>query len=223
MPTIGDSGRVSARAKRAVLGGNRAANSGGNQGGGFYIAVMNAETVNAIVGSVAKELKTNTNSQIRQAAKDIAKNVLKPALDDAKKNAPLKLAAHMEVRPKTDRLVAVQIGSVNPKGLKGFQRNKKGSRYARSVLAWGSEMGPKGGRRKPTKPGQSRPQGPINHYGVPRNEKGYWVQPTVNRKMPVIVDAYNTAIWDIWQWAIASNRVRAIRTAAGTAPSRRAA
>lgn len=188
---------------RPTFGKYTAHLTGGNQGGGFYVAVMNAEAVNAIVASVGKRMKTETNSQIRSASKQIAKDIVVPALNDAKQSAQPRIAKHMEVRPKIDRLVAVQIGSVNPKGLKGFKPGQKNSRRDRAVLAWGSEFGPKGGRRNRSLGGGV--QGPlreINHYGVPRRESGYWVQPTINRVIPQVVERYNAAIYEIWQWAI---------------------
>lgn len=198
MPIFGGPGKP-----RFDFSGRGSHLTGGTQGGGFYVAMMNAETVNAIVASVGRQMKTATNSQIRDAAKDIAARVVKPALDTAKMEATPRIAKHMEVRARRDRLVGVQIGSVNPKGLKGFRANKSESKGGRTTLAWGSELGPRGGRRSGGRPGSRPPRG-VNHYGVPRRRGGYWVQPTVQKVIPQVVKEYNEAIYEIWQWAIRS-------------------
>lgn len=139
--------------------------------------------------------RTVANRELRDAAGEIARDLLIPQMKRTARSSPVPIARAMAetARAKRDRLIAVQVGGVNPP-LSGFKRGvgakrAKGrtggagrdasSRTYRTTLAWGSEFGPKGGRQLSMKGGAFGPPRPINHYKVPRNERGYWVLPAV--------------------------------------------
>lgn len=138
--------------------------------------------------------RTVANRELRDAAGEIARDLLIPQMKRTARSSPVPIARAMAetARAKRDRLIAVQVGGVNPP-LSGFKRGvgakrargrstssgrDSTSRTYRTTLAWGSEFGPKGGRTKPSR-GNNIPSGAVNHYKVPRNERGYWVLPAV--------------------------------------------
>ena len=139
----------------------------------------------------------------------LAHDLLVPQMKRTARSAPVPIARAMAetARAKSDRLIMVQVGGVNPP-LRGFKRGvgvkrAKGrtggnmrdatSRTYRTTLAWGSEFGPKGGRRQPSR-GENTPRGPVNHYKVPRNERGYWVLPAVEDVMVKAQDRWDDAL-----------------------------
>jgi hypothetical protein len=119
-------------------------------------------------------------------------------------------------RPKRDRVIAVQVGGVNPplsgfrrgvgikraggrvgggtRQMNGSVRRDATSRTFRTTLAWGSEFGPLGGRRQPTR-GNNVPASAVNHYKVPRRyPKGYWVLPAVEDVRVKARDQFRAAV-----------------------------
>lgn len=177
----------------------------GRQATGFEIVWQNADEVQRRLGAIGDGLawndngdlvprRTAANREMRDAAKGIAQSLLIPQMKRTARVSRTRIAPAMAetARAKSDRLVMVQVGGVNP-ALRGFRRGvgakrAKGrassgrdasSRTFRTTLAWGSEFGPKGGRSKPGRTGWSAPAGPVNHYRAPRNESGYWVLPAV--------------------------------------------
>jgi len=129
---------------------------------------------------IAREDLNPAKGQLRQGTKTIANDYLIPELKAtaASSGVPIAPAMAATARTRTDRLVVVTIGRVNPK-LSGFksavgiakaekQGRKRHSQSMRTSLAWGSDLGP-------------HPSNPGNPYGVPRNEQGYWVRATIAR------------------------------------------
>lgn len=196
--------------------------------GGFTVDWYGADGLQETLDSIASDLmafddngdylpaKRAANSEMRQAAKNIANRLLIPQMRRTARSAPVPIARAMAetARAKTDRLVAVQVGGVSPP-LSGFKRgigakrakgrtgggmSSKGvqrdasSRTFRTTLAWGSEFGPKGGRRLPGNPGWKAPRGEVNHYKAPRNERGYWVLPAVENVMVRVQDEWDDAL-----------------------------
>jgi len=196
----------------------------GRDSGGFNVEWNGVGYVQEQMGKIADGLvwndegtdlvprKTAANRELREAAKSIARDILIPQMKRTARSSPVPIARAMAetARPKSDRLIAVQVGGVNPP-LSGFRRGRgvkragsaqtssgrqATSRTYRTTLAWGSEFGPKGGRVLPTR-GNNRPGGPVNHYKVPRNERGYWVLPAVEDVRGKARDRYREALDDI--------------------------
>lgn len=153
------------------------------------------------------------NAELRDAAGEIAKDLLIPQMRRTARSAPVPIARAMAetARVKRDRVIAVQVGGVNPP-LSGFKRGVGGkrangrtggagrdatSRTFRTTLAWGSEFGPLGGRRRPSR-GSNVPAGPVNHYKVARNyPRGYWVLPAVEDVRVKAVQRFKRAVDEI--------------------------
>lgn len=208
----------------ALVGGRRFTQSG-RDSGGFVAEWTGIEEVQRKMGLIADgwtwndagddlvPRKTAANRELRGAAKDIAKDILIPQMKRTARSSPVKIARAMSetARAKSDRIIAVQVGGVNPP-LSGFRRGvgvkrAKGrtggagrdatSRTYRTTLAWGSEFGPLGGRRQPS--GNSGvPSRPVNHYKVARNyPRGYWVLPAVQDVMVKAAARYREALDDV--------------------------
>lgn len=196
----------------------------GRSSGGFAVQWYGADEVQRRMAAIADGLtwnekgtdlvprKTAANRELRAAAKGIAQDLLIPQMKRTARSSPVPIARAMAetARAKSDRVIAVQVGGVNP-ALSGFKRGKGVKRAAgrqarsgrdatsrtyRTTLAWGSEFGPKGGRAKPSR-GDNVPGGPVNHYKVPRKETGYWVLPAVQDVMKKAADRYRMAIDDV--------------------------
>lgn len=191
----------------------------GRGGGGFRVDFYGADALQEALDSMGKELvwddngglvpqRLAANREMRAAAKSIAHDLLVPQMKRTARSAPVKIARAMAetARAKSDRLIMVQVGGVNPP-LSGFKRGvgvkrAKGvtssgrdatSRTYRTTLAWGSEFGPKGGRRLPSR-GRNIPAREVNHYKVPRSERGYWVVPAVENVRQRAVDRWEDAL-----------------------------
>jgi hypothetical protein len=206
----------------------------GRGSGGFNVSWYGADFLQEALADFGKELVWNdkgdliprklaANREMRQAAKDIAAEILIPQMKRTARSAPVPIARAMAetARAKSDRLIMVQVGGVNPP-LSGFRRGigtkrraggaagrtsgrrEATSRTFRTTLAWGSEFGPKGGRARPSR-GANTPSSPVNHYKVPRSERGYWVLPAVD-------DVHDKATA---RWEDAINHIIAKYTRAG--------
>jgi len=202
--------------------------------GGFNVTWYGEDGLREALDGIADGLAWDTNGnlvprklaanrEMRAAAKAIGQDILIPQMKRTARSAPVPIARAMAetARAKSDRLIMVQVGGVNPP-LTGFKRGvgtkrRKGgaagrtsgrreatSRTFRTTLAWGSEFGPKGGRARPSR-GANTPSGPVNHYKVPRREGGYWVLPAVD-------DVHNRATG---RWEDAINHIIAKYTRAG--------
>jgi hypothetical protein len=178
---------------------SRFGTSGQSRGsGGVSVSFQNAQLVRDILSEVEDTLKRETNSELRQAAKDIARKVVIPQLQRSARSSPMKIAPAMAAtaRPKADRVVTVQIGGVNP-ALSGFKRGvgvnaaasrhtgrAKSSRNYRTTLAWGSEFGP-------------FPGADVNHYAQPRRAGGYWVHQGITNSIPDATKRYEKLLEEI--------------------------
>jgi hypothetical protein len=132
--------------------------------------VQGLAAVTAVLNAIAKEDLNEAKKEVRTASKQIAERVLIPALKRHAEASGVPIASRMAdtARARSDRIVFVKIGAVNPK-LSGFRRGQ--ARY-RTGLAWGSERGPVPGAEE-------------NTYGVPHSSNGYWVKPTVEDRRTV--------------------------------------
>lgn len=175
--------------------------AGSNRGGaGVFVTFQNAELVSDILNEIEDGLKSQTNREMRQAAKEIARDVVIPQLKRSARSSPMKIArAFAETaRPKADRIVTVQIGGVNPP-LEGFRRGRgvkraksltttgrdATSRNYRTSMAWGSEYGPFPGAR-------------VNNYGQPRREPGgYWVTQGIASSIPEATRRYEAHLSEL--------------------------
>ena len=191
--------------------------------GGFNVSWYGADGLQEALSGIADGLvwtdkgdlipaRLSANREMRAAAKSIAEDLLIPQMKRTARSAPVPIARAMAetARAKSDRLIMVQVGGVNPP-LSGFRRGigtkrrKSGaagrtsgrreatSRTFRTTLAWGSEFGPKGGRAKPSR-GPNTPAGAVNHYKVQRNERGYWVIPAVEDVQVRAVERWEQAL-----------------------------
>lgn len=181
----------------------------GRSSGGFQASWQNVSLVESALKKITNDIAANdartavrsiASSHLRKEVKKIAEDEVVPALHRSAAASPTRIAKHMSIRAKADRFVSVQIGGANPKGLVGFKpyigasraegrtitagKRAKTSRTYRTTLAWGSEFGP-------------HPESKVNHYGLPRSEKGYWVQPGVNSVMDRVRDKYADALQDM--------------------------
>jgi len=195
----------------------------GRQATGFEIVWQNAQEVSRRLGQIGDGLawddndnlvprRTAANREMRAAARSIAQDLLIPQMKRTARVSRTRIAPAMAetARAKSDRLIMVQVGGVNP-ALRGFRRGVGGkrakgraasgrdasSRTFRTTLAWGSEFGPKGGRSKAGRTGWRAPSGPVNHYRAPRNESGYWVLPAVRDVQARAIDRFQRAIDDV--------------------------
>lgn len=187
-----------------------------SSGGGVGIVWENAALVNDLLNKITQDvadadarrvIRSTASSRLRQEVKTVTDKALVPTLKMSATQSRTKIAKHMSIRSKADRFVFVQIGSVNPTGLKGFRpyigsKRSKGkitagkrgatSRTYRTTLAWGSEFGPWPNARAPKADGTRG--APKNVYAVPRRQSGYWVQPGVKITMPKIRTEYQAAL-----------------------------
>jgi hypothetical protein len=143
--------------------------------------------------------RSKPNAELRQAAKDIAQDVVVPQVVRAARSSrtPQAKAVATTAKAKSDRLVMVQIGQAIPplSGFRRFRRSAKGTpdtardntRWKTSV-AWGSELGP-------------HPDSDRNHYKAPRvaggyksETSGYWVRPGVQNSMKEAVKRFEEAL-----------------------------
>ena len=150
--------------------------------GGRSVSINNLSTVIAAMNEIEKELQPEANTKLRRYTKQLASATVIPALKRGAEASGVPIAPKMAdtARVKSDRMVTVRIGAVNPK-LSGFKSgigaaaagrmatrkggNSKSSQSYRTTLAWGSDKGP-------------HPASDVNHYGVGRSGS-HWVLPTL--------------------------------------------
>lgn len=167
--------------------------------GGFNVTFQNAAEVKRILNDIEDGMRKEANKELRAASKEIAKSLI-PSIKAFAAMSPMPIARAMAdtARPKSDRLVMVQVGGVNPV-LSGFKkgvgikratdRTKKimatgrpgTSKNYRTTLAWASEMGP-------------YPGSAYNRFKVPRRPSGYYVQPAVNANVERAKREYAAAL-----------------------------
>ena len=158
----------------------------GRRSGGVDVSIYGVDLVRRELSAIEKDLRPFANSELRHATKDLAKRTLVPGLKQATVKAGNQYLANVIWAThivRSDRIVNVQLGRKKPKlsGLAG--KGKKGSGVANrrtwTQIAWGSEMGPKGGA-KMQRPGRGGARPGANYYAQPRKATGHWVQPAVS-------------------------------------------
>ena len=162
--------------------------AGKRKGGmGVNVDVYGVDTVQAELNRIHKSLRPNATSELRQGTKEIGREVLLPELEEYTRWSPTAKLAHAIWETGTvrsDRIVHVDFGRKKP-AISGIKqgRAKKGQGYANKrswgTLAWGSELGPKGGGKTDRAGLRGGARKGVNYYGAPRNESGYWVQPAL--------------------------------------------
>jgi hypothetical protein len=137
--------------------------------------VTGLDAVKHVLNTIAKEDLNEARKEIRTASKAIAERHLIPRMKTQASSSGVPIASRMAdtARARSDRIVFVKVGAVNPK-LSGFKRGQ--SNY-RTGMAWGSERGPVPGARE-------------NTYSVPHNARGYWVRPAVEATGKSAADEY---------------------------------
>lgn len=188
--------------------GTSFAGGSNRKGGGFAVTFYGVDALQEALDGMKNELwwsdekdnwvprRTAANREMREGAKDIAERILLPQMKRTARSAPVPIARAMAetARAKSDRMVMVQVGGVNPP-LSGFKRGRgvkraKGrktttgrdatSQNYRTTLAWGSEFGPLAS---------------VNHYKVPRRfPQGYWVLPAVEDSWARVVEKWENVL-----------------------------
>lgn len=173
--------------------------AGSRTASGFSVSMINGVRVQELLGDIEKGMRRESNAELRNAAKEIAKSLI-PSIKAFAAMSPMPIARSMAdtARAKSDRLPVVQIGGVNP-SLRGFKKGVgikrassrtqsllKGGRPGtsknyRTTLAWASERGP-------------YPGSVYNRFKVPRRESGYYVAPAINANLQRAVAEYSKAI-----------------------------
>jgi hypothetical protein len=147
---------------------------------GSTFDVTGLVAVKAVLNTIAKEDLNEARKEIRTASKAIAEKHLIPALKRSAGSSGVPIASRMAdtSRARSDRIVFVAIGAVNPK-LSGFKRGQ--SKY-RTGMAWGSERGPV-------------PDARVNNYAVPfRGDRGYWVRSATEATGPKAAEEYTAML-----------------------------
>lgn len=158
--------------------------------GAVSVDIHGLKEVEAMLRHIAREDLNVAKRDLRQGTKKIASDVLIPALKMSARASGVPIAPKMAdtMRARTDRIVTVRVGAVNPK-LSGFKKGVGGGRVRRrgnqsassqsyrTTLAWGSERGPWPGGRAVKKDGSKG--APVNHYAVGRS-RSHWVASGAN-------------------------------------------
>lgn len=134
---------------------------------------VGVERVQAVLSLIERDKLNVAKKELRAGAKEIAQEVLIPALMREAETSGVPIAPIMAAtaRAKSDRIVTVRIGSVNPK-LSNWRSKGTGkprgakSKSRRTTLAYGSDRGP-------------HPSSKANYYATSR-DKSHYVQPTVD-------------------------------------------
>lgn len=166
------------------------------------VDIHGLKEVQRLLARIAREDLNPAKRDLRQGTKVIANDVLIPALKMSARASGVPIAPAMAdtMRTRTDRIINVRVGAVNPK-LSGFKKGQgvdkavldaagkrvKGKRVKnmrrrgnaaassqgyRTTLAWGSERGPWPDGRAVKKDGSKG--APVNHYAVGRS-RSHWV------------------------------------------------
>jgi hypothetical protein len=152
---------------------------------------------------IAAEDLNPAKKELRQGTKVIGNDVVIPALKAGAEASGVPQAPAMAAtaRVRSDRIVFVRIGGVNPK-LSGFKRGigparraagGKTSQSHRTSLAWGSDKGPHPDARAP-KDGKAHAGAPANRYSVARRDGGYWVVQSISKVVPEVREQYNALL-----------------------------
>jgi hypothetical protein len=132
------------------------------------------DTLKAVRG-LQGALRSNTNTELRQAAKTCATAAVPILARSAEASGvPVARRVARSIRVKSDRLPVITIGGARRVGARGAPAG---------ALVWGSEQGPK-----------SSP----NRFAVSPSRAGYWIAPAVAEFSKTgAVDAYKRAVYEI--------------------------
>lgn len=149
---------------------------------GRIVVVEGLDDVRRKLGEITKELRaagastTDTpNSELRRASKEIAEELI-PVLRSSARGTPQAAGIAATARAKSDRIVRVSLGTVNPPWA-SWGRGR--SAAARTAVAFGSNYGPRGS---------------VNYYQASRNDAGYYVEPAVKRAEDNAMERYKAAL-----------------------------
>lgn len=169
------------------------------------VKVEGLDDVKRAFDHIAKDKFNPAKRELRAGTKAIAQETLIPHLKQSARLSGVPIAPKMAdtMRAKSDRVITVVLGAVNPK-LRGFRRTSKSTRGSvrgnasaravgyRTTLAFGSDRGPWPNGRAQLKDGSLGK--PVNPYDV-RREPSYWFTDGV--KDPQIVAAVRNAFADL--------------------------
>jgi hypothetical protein len=163
-----------------------------SRSGAASFDIHGVDEVRRLMTRIAREDLNPAKRDLRQGTKKIAQEVLIPALKMSALASGVPIAPKMAdtMRARTDRIINVRVGAVNPR-LSGFRKGvgvqrapmrRRGNAAAssqgyRTTLAWGSERGPWPNGRAVRKNGSAG--APVNHYGVARS-RSHWVASGAN-------------------------------------------
>lgn len=148
------------------------------QGGMSFNVTGVREVQRFLSENIAKEDLREATGALRRASKDIAKDIVIPALAEtaAASGVPIGPAIAATAMPRADRVVTVSMGRKNPR-LSGYKRGT--DQRARTSLAFGAEWGDGTRSRQPNPAHKVTPR---NRYKVPRNTgEGYIAGATARR------------------------------------------
>lgn len=117
-----------------------------------------------VVQTVEKDLRTDINNDIRDAAQKCATVLAQDLMQASAFGPPQAALVASTIKVRRDRQPKVVIGGKKKVGRRGT---------GAGVLVWGSEHGSSGA---PDRDGTIR-----NRFVKPRNMSGYWIKPTVDR------------------------------------------
>lgn len=130
--------------------------------------------------------KGQASKFMRKESKTIAQQLVVPAVNAAART-PFEKAMAATARAKSDRIVVVKLGGVNPK-ISGYRRGT--SARTRSALAFGAEYGPRSGYTRGKNGTYTH-----NPYGRGRNADGYFLGPRVLRNTALLTKV--RARWNV--------------------------
>lgn len=118
--------------------------------------------------NLRQDLRRLANGDLRRESQQIGEAV-RPFIEQLVASSPAPQADEVAktVRTKSDRMVVLRIGAVQPTGLSGWRRGRAGNARWKGSIAWGVEHGPY--------------PGSPNYYKVGRNNAGYAIGPNMGR------------------------------------------
>lgn len=128
----------------------------GTGGAFFAVRIEGVDGVLRDLRNLDRDIQALVSKPLRRDARAIGDAAL-PLVRRLTAAAPAPQSDKMAatVRAKTDRKIVIVLGAVNPK-LSGFKARSAGSKRAKGSLAWGVELGPKGGPRRHSRGGPRR-------------------------------------------------------------------
>jgi hypothetical protein len=136
--------------------------------------------------SALSKLERDAQDVVRDGALAISTDLAGELRDAARRSrTPAAALVAQSIRPRRDRVVAVEIGGSKRVGreYRAVRHTPTGKRTTRRVraaagtLLWGSETGSRSGTDR-----QGRRY--TDRFGAPHNPRGYWIRPTVEKYGP---------------------------------------